>query len=140
MTNEEMVEVNKAAEQAGLEKHGWYTHIHRELNSDGLVNFHTHGLISKNGKCLDLQIVYPMNHVLANLIFWEFADLLDLGEELKSGQILYIRQFDMTVMLANAIEGGRVVHRIIIPDERGWLQQDQQSDAHGKQWIGAIVA
>lgn len=138
MTEQEQIKVNRAREQAGLDKHGWYTHIHRETE-DGLVNYHTHGLASKHENALDLQIVWPMNHVFAEMIFWEFADRLAAGEKLASGGKYFIAPFDMTVMLANAIEGGRLVHRIIVPDSDGWLLQDQQRDGHDKQWTGAVL-
>ena len=139
MTKQEDIEKVRAAEQYGLDKHGWFVHIFEEKGPEGLVNYHTHGLSSKYPNGLDLQIVWPMNHVFANLIFWEFADMLEAGEKLASGEKYLIKPFDMTVMLANAIEGGRLVYRIIMPDADGWLSPDQQRDGHEKQWTGAEI-
>jgi hypothetical protein len=127
------------AEKVGLEKNGWYTHIHADKDEAGLINYHTHGLADKYNQALDLQIVRDINHVLANLVFWEFADLMASGEKLRTGEKYALKKFDMIVMLANALEGGRIVHRIILPDLDGWLMQDQQAAEYAAQWNGAII-
>lgn len=144
---EQNQEEKEQAEQDGLSKHGWYIHIHDEVDEAGNANYHTHGLITKYDG-LDLQIVrpnlagsVPMSHVLINLVFWQFADMIAAGRggEIKHGSKHFIPKLDMNVMLAHAIEGGRLVYRIIFSDEDGHLKSADQAPAYATQWIGAVT-
>lgn len=134
MTQEEVV---RAAEQEGLTKHGWYIHYHQEKDEWGQINCHTHGIAEKYGT-LDLQVVMNLHPTFLKLVVWAVVDLLDAGLKPALGQRYYLgEQLDRNVTLVPAMEDGREVWRIILPDNDGKLSYEEQEYPWCNQWEGA---
>ena len=122
----------KKKQEAYMEKCGFFSHfVDEEL--DGFVNYHTHGF-SKTWNHPDFQMVIPIEHALANEIFWDFAERVKNGEKFKPGDQVdkVIRNYP--VRLARATEGNREVLRIIYPDKNGLFPGDDGVNyKYGKQ-------
>lgn len=117
-------------EREQYQKHGWIAHLVLPDDETGMANYHTHGL------AMDLQIVLPICPDLAKNLLQAAVDLLKSGTELLHG-VDYSRIVDgYSVRFVRAIESGRPVLRMIIPNSDGKLDRDQMAGLFATQWEG----
>lgn len=120
-------------EKSRQEQFGWVGHL---VSGDPNVvtgfNAHTHGDAKYNHP--DFQIIIPIPDGLINHIFHVLWNQIREGKKFKAGDVVKeawkggTRSYD--VALIDAVEGGRPVLRVIIPDEHGHLAKEDLKDAH----------
>jgi hypothetical protein len=117
--------------QAGYEKYGWIIHAVP-------MNVHTHGLPEKYGH-MDLQITLNINPNTAGSILHTIVDAIAGGKKFKDGDKAdKIITPPYLVTFVNKTECGRDVLRVIFPDSKGKLMQDEQAPDFAKQWEDQI--
>lgn len=109
-------------------------------------NCHTHGF-EKQFSHPNVQIVAPVELELAGQLMYACANYIENNGKIIPGK-LYPKMFNflvdkdfeepVDVTFAEAIEGGRKVLRLILPDYRGDLCVDTMESPQNKQWIGCI--
>ncbi len=109
-----------------LVKHGWYTHMTFPEDGGTYWNIHTHGM-SENFNHPDLQLVIGLPEHTTNGILHNFADRIKAGEKFKAGDRVskIVGKYD--VLLVEREECGRKVLRIILPDPKGCLDEQQMT-------------
>jgi hypothetical protein len=111
-----------------LAKHGYYFHFvlpEDDEEAAMCINAHTHGL-SDTFAHPDLQIVFPVEEQLAGEIFEPFVCEIRQGKKFNSGdRVPFPFNDEFEFLLVDAIESGRPVLRIIIPDNNGRLAKDE---------------
>ena len=97
-------------------------------------NVHTHGLSAKFNHP-DLQIVFPMDPRIAHMILTNAANLIKAGSHFNDGDISEDLLADnVKTKFISAIECGRQVLRIILPDTKFCLEKDQMEQEYAKQF------
>ncbi len=118
-----------------MNKYGWICHFVAtgdEQTSTGF-NAHTHGL-QENHQHADFQIVIPLPEKVAHAIFITLADRVKAGEKFAAGQKLDEVIQQMQVKLIDAVECGRAVLRVILPDKAGKLDLGEIADPYATQY------
>jgi hypothetical protein len=122
-----------AWEKDKMETIGWFIHC---VDGDNSVpyefNCHTHGLM-KTYNHPDLQIVLRLNPAIAQNILSSFVEQIKSGTQFQHGSLVnhIIRNFN--VLLINAVEDGRNVLRIILPDKEGNLEPQEMTEVFSRQ-------
>jgi hypothetical protein len=117
---------------------GWHAHIVAEDPSAPYgANYHTHGLVESFGH-LDIQVVFPIDPRTIHGIVKKLIDQIKDGKKFKHGDrvdgvIQSATDIEYQVLLINAIEGGRNVLRMIIPDAAGNLEPQDMDPEYGHQ-------
>lgn len=116
---------------------GFYIHYTAPEGYDDFVNYHTHGLKeSRNHK--DFQIILPADSEViysattydafvalpTNLkaiceIIWNLVAKIDEGEVFEPGMEIYEPLHNYSIKIVDAIENGKEVLRVLLPDENG---------------------
>lgn len=103
-----------------LARFGFYVHGVQGVKSDDSfgVNYHTHGLAERFPGQLDLQITLPIRLEAAMAIFHAFVDQMKEGRRFRPG---YLKPGVLLapVVCITAIESGRTVLRLVMPDPEG---------------------
>ncbi len=121
-----------------IEEYGWYAHYVFDEDSATQTNIHTHGLPDKYGH-MDLQIVIPLPKNVAQGILWAVVRRIESGDVFKAGDMADEIVHEFKVKFVGAIECGRPVLRIILPDKYGGLDQgDFKDEKFGLQYEGTI--
>ena len=123
-----------------IEKFGWFMHmVKRDDNVGAGANSHTHGF-DKKYQHPDIQITFPRGDPeLVGQLLWCVADLLEEGKRFKAGDTSDKVIRDHIVLFANAVEDGRKVLRLILPDKAGKCQRWEMDEPYVRQWKGASL-
>jgi thiaminase len=102
-----------------IKKYGWYAHyIMDDNNCPANTNAHTHHVLESFGH-KDFQICLNVKPEIFNMIFTSLVDEVKKGAKYESGK-KYGKIIDgYKVEFIDAIESGRSVLRVLIPDENG---------------------
>ena len=125
-------------EQEQMRNHGWFIDLVSGDDETGeLADAHTHGLPQSFGHS-DLQLVLPLpltsrtvGRILTNLV-----NLIKSGTKLEAGSKYSEVIENYQVLMLEAVEGGRPVLRVILPDKYGCLDRDQIRHPFQQQWPG----
>lgn len=130
----ENIEAILAKQEEFLKQHGWYTHfVFGDINNK-TINVHTHGL--ENFQHENFQIVLNLPQAVCQNILKNFVDRVKDGEKFKSDDVVEnIIKSPYKVRLTTAVESGRNVLRIILPDKDGNLSQETQEPPYDMQWL-----
>jgi hypothetical protein len=118
-----------------MKKHGWICHFVAdgdEQTPNGF-NAHTHGL-QENYQHKDFQVVIPLPEKVAHSIFITLANRVKEGEKFQAGQKLDEVIQRMQVKLIDAVECGRPVLRVILPDKAGKVDLGEIGDPYARQY------
>lgn len=109
-----------------MSKSGFFMH-YVPYNEEGYVSSHTHG-VKKSWNHPDFEIVIPVGPETANSIMWELVNRVKKGETFEAGKKYdrVIKGFE--VGFAWAVEDGRDVLRVILPDKNGLFPEDDGVD------------
>lgn len=132
----EVAEAKFAKEQNELmDKYGWIAHYVADDSDYPLgANFHTHGMAENFGH-LDLQVVFPVDPQIVHSLFWNVFNRIKEGEQFKDGDTAErIAGGGYLVKFVDAIENGRPVLRIILPDKDGNLDRDTLTGSMAQQY------
>ncbi len=119
-----------------LERVGYYCHINGDYDATPTrFNAHTHGLGVSFGHA-DLQIVVPLAPVFVVGFFEAVLRQVRGGRHFQHGDRLPIDILDRhrEVLFVDAVEDGRPVLRIIMPDREGNLASGDIQDGLGIQY------
>lgn len=117
--------------------HGWYMHyVYDDQNSPYSVNIHTHGLI-ENFNHPDLQVCMPLPKKIIHNIVVEIVNrikerTLFIDKDQNYGDIL---AGGYRVKFIDAIENGRPVLRMILPDKAGHLEYLDMGPEYQEQYV-----
>jgi hypothetical protein len=108
-----------------MDKHGWYVHFVTDHDTDSPTgyNVHSHGVQESFGHP-DLQIVAPLPPELAHSLLRILVDRIKVGESFKPNKKYDKIIRTLSVTFTEAVEGGRTVLRMILPDSTGALDED----------------
>ncbi|MEK4487942.1 DUF4262 domain-containing protein [Psychrobacillus sp. FSL H8-0484] len=134
---EERIKAFMEREQALMKKYGYIVHNVFETGKkefDGLANNHTHGIIENFGHD-DFQIVIPFEQKETILLFYHLVELIKKGETfepdieykniIQNGSV-HFKEFE---------DDGRKILRLILPDEKGKMPNDEDcSEIYKKQY------
>ncbi len=118
-----------ALEQKNMEEHGFFSHVIPEGN---VINYHTHGLVESRN-VMDLQILLGIRAETAHKIIWTIVQMIDEGLKLKDGLEIDLKGWEsstipncscLRIKVVKAVETGREVFRVILPDKTGKLERD----------------
>lgn len=116
-----------------LIRQGWYMHF---IIDDGSV--HTHGIADRWGHP-DLEIMLPLEMELLASILHTVVDRIKKGERFEAGKRYRRVIKGYWVAFVKAMEGGRGVLRLILPDQHGNISEDEIEEGPFKdQYIGAL--
>lgn len=122
----------KNLEREAQKKFGWYIHI-VDRGDDSCpygFNAHTHNL-RKILDHPDLQIVFPLPQDIVQPIFTNLVTMMkNENRRYTAGEVYYPHNGDKSypITFINAIESGREVLRVILPDRYGKVLQDEFED------------
>ena len=135
-TSEEALDAHDTWADECMAKYGFYTHFVVDDdfdNSPSGVNLHTHGMMDSVGHP-DFQITVPLNPEVANGIFHNLYDRVKAGDSFKEGdEAADILGGGFKVTFINAVECGRPVLRVILPDPDGNIRKSKMQ----KKWKAA---
>jgi hypothetical protein len=117
-----------------MKRHGWICHfVTDDESSPTGLNLHTHGL-QENYQHPDFQIVVLLPEKVGHSILIALADRVKAGEKFQDRQKVdeIIQRFP--VKLIDAVECGRPVLRVILPDPRGKLDLGEIGDPYARQY------
>lgn len=121
-------------ERKMIEECGFFCHYVFDDHEAPLgVNAHTHGLV-ENFDHDDFQIVAPVPAKSMHGLFWNFVNRIKEGERFFSGQVVENIAKNYKVKLVNAEEEGRIVLRIIVPDQLGNYERGEITGILAKQY------
>jgi len=109
-----------------MEKYKFYSHFVAN-DPEPYANFHTHG-IDLSWKHPDFQIVVPMDPKIALDLFWSFVERIKEGERFGAGDVVQKIIKGHDVRLIEAVECGRKVLRIVLPDPQWRFPGDPGCD------------
>jgi hypothetical protein len=121
---------------AAIAEHGWCCHVvPDDRDSPTGFNAHTHGLEDSYGHP-DFEIVLPLPFAVAHQILINLVAEVKAGRQFKAGDLAsqIIRGFNLG--LALAVEGGREVLRVVIPDPEGRTARGEIGEEYAVQYIG----
>jgi hypothetical protein len=114
-----------------IKEHGWYMHYIED-------NYHTHHVLESFGHP-DFQTVMNMTEETISGILSNFVDRVKDGEKFSAGQIVEgIADNGYKIKLVGAIEDGRPVLRLIIPEANGNLDEDKMTPDYRRQYEGTF--
>jgi hypothetical protein len=114
-------EASKKKEREGIIQYGFYIHaVKDDCKCPHHINFHTHGLKEVFGH-LDLQICFPLQVEIAYPIFHGMVDEIRAGKIFEAGKKYSSILVNYNVELIEAIECGRPVLRLLLPNKQGTL-------------------
>lgn len=120
-----------------MEKYGYYGHLvsSGDLNSPTGCNFHTHGFW-KSWKHPDIQIVIPVPQNIASPLFNSAKEIAMKGGQIVPGvkYSFFLEGYD--IEFAWAVESGRDVLRMILPDKEGITEKGKIAEPYNIQWEG----
>jgi hypothetical protein len=122
LTDEQIEQHQRQWEQEALEKQGWFGHYCNDERYPTGANYHTHGLPATMNH-MDLQLVVPLDMKTAHGIFTGVVDLIKEGKVFHDGDTADKVVRGYRVKFIEMTEGERQVLRIILPDQRGNLEQ-----------------
>jgi hypothetical protein len=135
-TSEEALDAHDAWAADCMTKYGFYTHFvfdDDHDNSPSGVNLHTHGVTESVGHP-DFQITISLDPEIANGIFHNLYDRVKAGDRFGEGVVASnILGGGMKVTFINAVECGRSVLRVILPDPDGNISKSKMQ----KKWKAA---
>ena len=108
-----------------IETHGFYVHF--TPLSDIAFNYHTHG-VETVFHHPDLQIVVPLPERVVIQMFHNVVAKIKAGRIFESGDIEEGIVMDYNVKFIDAVEGGRKVLRIVVPDSDGHLDESDLTE------------
>lgn len=112
-----------------LRQVGYYEHYvvpHDTLPQ--CMNAHTHGFPTKCNHP-DLQIVYPLSEDVLHSVFVSALSLIEKSKlQLEDGGLYHKILRGYTVLVRSAVESGRPVRRLIMPDADGTFSELQCAD------------
>lgn len=121
------IEVLSEKEESLLKEYGWYVHYFFETPEgelNGLANIHTHGL-KENFNHPDLQIVLPLAPETAHPVLTSIVNQIKGGEKFVAKERYSNVLQGMDVCFASYTENNRSVLRLMIPDPKGYLPDNQ---------------
>lgn len=129
-----------------MKKYGWYAHVVPDDDrSPTGFNYHTHGF-RQTFRCLNVQIVVPLPFEIVHGMARSIVHMLqayecscghtEQAQRFKHGDVTDQLLQGYNAMFAAAMEGGRRVLRIILPDPQGHLLESEQDELFKTQWIG----
>lgn len=132
---DEVLAEKRRFEADQMREHGWYAHyVSGHESVPELFNYHTHGFDVTYPGQKDLQIVLRIQPQTAHNLFWEFAERLKKGERFAHGQRCDKIIKKGEVLLFDALDDGRPVLRVIIPDAEGRLEPATMHPDFSVQW------
>jgi len=135
-TSEEALDAHEAWAADCMTKYGFYAHFVFDDdfdNSPSGVNLHTHGVTKSLGHP-DFQITVSLPIEVASGIFHNLYDRVKAGDRFKEGdEAADILGGGFKVTFINAVECGRPVLRVILPDPKGNLRKSKMQ----KKWKAA---
>lgn len=129
----EGIEAVRTHERECMEKYGWYAHF---LYEEG--EMHTHGL-PESFDHPDLEIRLPIEPKLGHSLFCNAVDLIKGGLKFEDGVLCNRIVSNFNVKFVAAIENGRPVLRIILPDPQGEIDEDKMEEAYAHQYAHLTV-
>lgn len=135
MTPEQAIEQRRQWENQMLQEYGWFVHyVGHDPDVPYNFNAHTHGLLEGYGH-LDLQVVFPLREDTCHSILATLAERIKAGEKFHHGQrVEKVIGNNLQILLHEAIETGRPVLRIILPDKEGNLDANTLTDVFKNQY------
>jgi len=122
-----------------LKKHGWYAHFVPDESFPLGMNIHTHGLLEGDLHLhhLDLQIVLPLQPEVAQGVLHAVTAKIKGGKVFQDGEKYDgILKAGFLVAFAKALEGERIVLRIILPDPDGKIDKAEMDPDYARQYDG----
>lgn len=122
-------------QKSDVERYGWYAHVVMQgANTPTGYDMHTHGLAEKSEHA-DFQIVLPMATELAHTLLKTLVHRVQAGEKFKDGDVVERVCGDgYKVKLVSAVEAGRPVLRVILPDPEGRLARNEIGGDYARQY------
>lgn len=120
------IEAVIAKERESMKAVGWYAHcVETGDNTPFGFNYHTHGF-PKTYHCPDMQICLPLSMEVCHGIMWRVVEMMKEGKRFEPGEYYSgILSKDLKVQFIYAVECGREVLRMILPDKHGrWDDED----------------
>jgi len=115
-----------------IEKVGWYVHyVFDDDSTPNEVNIHTHGLVEKYNHP-DIQICFALPQKVAHGVLWAAVNQIADGVVFTTRKRFEHVLTDYDVVFANAVENGRPVLRMILPDKNN----NFNTDPYYSQWEG----
>jgi len=121
-----------------MKKQGWFAHMVAEDSTMPYgFNYHTHGLVESFGH-LDIQVVLNIDPRTVHMCVTNLIEQIKDGKKFKHGDrvdkvIQSTTDIEYQVLLVNAVESGRNVLRMIIPDAAGNLEPQDMDPEYGHQ-------
>ena len=118
--------------------------IHGTPANDGeYMNFHTHG-VPESFNHQDIQIVMPFDPGITAQVIHNIVDLIKNGNRFVNGStsqdvLSEYRGKKQVVRFIDAVESGRQVLRVLIPDKNGFFPEDVECDPRFKKQIGVVT-
>lgn len=128
------IDATRAREKELMEKYGWYAHIvmDDEQSPTGF-NYHTHGF-TESFNAPDIQIVIPIQPEIAHAIADTIVAALQSGKKFQTNQRESAVLQGHDVMFVEAVENGREVWRVVLPDQNNQLEIDKMDLDYAIQW------
>lgn len=133
LTQDQIFKRLQETQAENIEKYGFCIHYVSDSDSPELINAHTHG-ISSSFDHKDFQIVLNLHPSVVQSIFFNLVESLKSGNRFEHNQKVneIIRYFQ--IKLIDAVEDGRQVLRVILPDPDGNTDKDKMSLEYARQY------
>jgi hypothetical protein len=106
-------------EAESIEKYGWYAHyVFGDKMCPSGVNIHTHYLVESFGH-KDIQLCINIDPTLLHFVIVNVVDGIRKGIKYEPGKMYAGLVDGFKLEFIDAIENGRKVLRLLIPDEKG---------------------
>ena len=139
------VEYYRKWEAEMLSKCGFIIHMVLPTGGSKWMNYHTHGM-PEHFDHQDLQIVFPVSEEQCQSYMWAIIDKIKDGAKYKPGdsdsRILTLvgTEEPIPVEFSAAVECGRNVLRVLIPDKKGRPPSDKLCEFPYSGQANAVVA
>ena len=112
------VEAVRKMQEESVKKYGWYVHVVQDPRCPANTNVHTHHLVESFGH-KDLQICLNINPKTSHRLLADAISEIKNGVKFEPGKKYGKIINNYQVEFIEAIEEGRSVLRMLIPDENG---------------------
>ena len=133
MPREEALLRVRAWEEKQVRKRGWFVHFIVDGLPNGMANIHTHGIAETFGHP-DLQLTVNIGERNVMGIFHALVKRIRGGEVLRVGFDYGDIAQGYRTRFIHAVEGGRPVLRLIVPDVAGILERETMDLMFAKQY------
>lgn len=121
-------------EQTMLNKHGYYCHYVEDSSFPYELNAHTHGL-EDSFDHPELQIVFPLPMEVVGKIFSVVVSKIKDGHRFEADQdYSHLLKGDIKLRFVEAVDEGKHVLRVIVPDMHNATAQDRIHEDYRRQY------